>query len=272
VQETATYEEYRAAGHDHDTAAALVGIAAICTTRAEALEKLGPKGRDRVAKAYEEHGRKLDADPQVREERERGGRALAAMAASLAAGEPPEVAQERAKQAGGQARFDYTERADELRREAFAAHGFHTDGHAPGTPRASANGHVTVVRRAEWSGKPRATPRARRVRTTESDLDPPDEPAPAERRCHNPRCREIFSTQDRRCVYCPKCSLEAKDPAFRKRVERDLLAGVGVDLDGLGLSAGTRADPRTLCKGGCSRESYTGNPTAVCHYCGEALP
>jgi hypothetical protein len=124
VQETATYEEYRAAGHDHDTAAALVGIAAICTTRAEALEKLGPKGRDRVAKAYEEHGRKLDADPQVREERERGGRALAAMAASLAAGEPPEVAQERAKQAGGQARFDYTERADELRREAFAAHGF----------------------------------------------------------------------------------------------------------------------------------------------------
>jgi hypothetical protein len=59
------------------------------------VESLGQKGRERLAKAYEEHGRKLDSDPHVRAEREACRRALEAKQASLAAGESPGGAQER---------------------------------------------------------------------------------------------------------------------------------------------------------------------------------
>jgi hypothetical protein len=132
------------------------------------------------------------------------------------------------------------------------------------------NGSVASPRRAESNGRPAASPRARRVDKSSED-DDPHEPAPAERRCRNPRCQDIFSAQDRRRVYCTECSTKAKDPkagaSFRKRVERDLLNGVGLELDGLGLSAGTPADPRTLCKGECSREPHTGGVNGVCHYC-----
>jgi hypothetical protein len=131
---------------------------------------------------------------------------------------------------------------------------------------APTNGSVASPRRAESNGRPAATPRARRVDKTAED-DEPHEAAPAERRCRNPRCGRIFSTQDRRRHYCDACSPKAKDSAFRHRVSRDPLTDDELNVDELSLVAGTTADPRTLCKRECSREPYTGSANGVCHYC-----
>jgi hypothetical protein len=111
-----------AASHGQETAEPLTELDAFCIQQATAREALGPEGRERLAEAYEKHGRKLDADPHVRAEREAAKLAREAYFASLNQGETLEVARQRAREACGRSelRFDYTNRAEKLWRDAVS--------------------------------------------------------------------------------------------------------------------------------------------------------
>jgi hypothetical protein len=239
----------QAEGQGHEAVSALD---AFCTQQAAAREAIGAKGRERLAKAYENLGRKLDADPQVQAEREAGGRALEAMQASLAAGESPGVARERAKKASGRSelRFDYTERADELRREAFAEHGF-VVGHVTG--RTSRSVHATPRESSgRTNGRVRGSRRGTRSTSSSSD-DPGPDPEPPERRlCQNKRCGDDISHLHTLREFC--------DDACKQQAYRDRL--IVEHLDEL---VGTFAADRLSCRCVPKRHLVIGG---VCFTCG----
>ena len=193
--------EYVAAGHDPDTAEALAGVDAICEERRQALEALGPEGRKRLAEAHERHNRMVDADPKCQAEREVAKVAMEALSGALDQGEPAEVARRRAEEACGrpELRFDYTHRAEELRREAFAEVAV-TEVAVTASP-ISSNGRAQP--RPRRAGRPSVRGSSRRSSTRSGDSgsddgEPSDEPpGPAEARvscacgCGRPRRQDL---------------------------------------------------------------------------------
>jgi hypothetical protein len=174
--ETATpsYDDYRAAGHDHETAEALVGVDAICNARAKALERLGSKGRARLERFYRNWSEKLDTDPKIGAERDR--------AAEL-------------RRRGERFTFDITERTEELRRQAFREV-------APGSGGTCSNGAPAVVRRAESSGSPRASSSRSSSSSSARSRDPGDDPEPPGARpcacgCGRPRAQGAYYYDDK---------------------------------------------------------------------------
>jgi hypothetical protein len=241
---TPTYEQYRAAGRDHETAEKFVRIDAIVTARAQAVESLGDEERESLADAYTEFNEAIDADPEILAARKR-------------------AAEQHRR--GERVRFDITKRAEEIRRYVFAAHASPrtTKTHAAGTA-STANGNGTVVRRAESSGTPRASSSRSRSRSPSSSDDDPSEPA--ERRCSN--CGDLFLTHDGRRHYCSDCSEEAKDPAFRQRVKRNPLTDDEPNAEELDRLVGTTTWEFS-CKHDDDHEVPHGwAPDGVCFKCG----
>jgi hypothetical protein len=65
MQQPTTTEFYTSAGHDPETAEAFAGLDQMCARHAADAERLGPEGRQRLAREFEAEGRRLRAERAV---------------------------------------------------------------------------------------------------------------------------------------------------------------------------------------------------------------
>jgi hypothetical protein len=171
---------------------------------------------DQLEEYYRRLNEKHEADAQVQANRESARKAHDAFQAAREAGEPVEVAIERAKWACGRDSLTFDDRArhQELRREVFR------EVFRPrrrGCDRCPTTAPA-IVRRAESSGSPRSSSTTRSSARS-GDSGPSDEPEPERRRLCALCNREIPAARSSRALHCTN-KHGALDRQRRKR-QRD---------------------------------------------------
>ena len=202
---TPSYEDYRAAGHDHETAEALVAIDATCG--APEPEK------------FAQYNQRVENDPEIRAVREASGKALAAWRAAREAGQSPEQARECAQRACGQRelRFDAGHRERQIRREVYRPH---VSRAIRTNDEAADQGGRRAVPRERGAGRPKAhaTRSSAKSGDSGSDEGSSSQPPQGGRLCQLDGCDRVLPPE-RRKYCCDSCAGLARKRRQRERDE-----------------------------------------------------